>query len=298
MSLRLSAPSKTFLTGEYAVLAGAPALILNTQPRFELSARKVGLVSDQGLHGIHSESPAGLWLRQREPLLEGWSLEFKDPHAGRGGFGASGAQFLLVHAFTTLLQSGYDSARFVAEDVWNDYQVLTKGSGSGADVLAQLAGSVARVELSPPSAEGEEWPYPEIGFVILRTGRKLATHDHLKSLDRAKLAPLKSLAEKAFETFDTEPSETFLSHVSRYAKALRELEVQSPSTIKMLIPFEEQEWCLVAKGCGAFGEDTALVFYPREARREVMQFCAQQGAEVAATESDLSSGLEVHREAN
>ena len=106
------------------------------------------------------------------------------------------------------------------------------------------------------------------------------------------------LAEAAFETFDTEPAETFLTRVARYSKALRELEVQSPSTLKMLIPFEEQEWCLVAKGCGAFGEDTALVFYPSAARREVIQFAASQGVEIVATESDLSGGLEVHREAH
>lgn len=298
MTLRLSAPSKTFLTGEYAVLAGAPALILCTQPRFELVAHKAGLARDEGVVGIHPSSPAGLWLEQRRPLLEGWGLEFKDPHQGKGGFGASSAQFLLVHAFTTFLQRSFEDLNEDPGALWNDYQVLTRQSGSGADLLGQLAGQIGRVELKPVSSEGEEWPYPEIGFVILRTGRKLATHDHLRTLDRSRLGPLVGLAEAAFETFDTEPAETFLTRVARYSKALRELEVQSPSTLKMLIPFEEQEWCLVAKGCGAFGEDTALVFYPSAARREVIQFAASQGVEIVATESDFSGGLEVHREAH
>ena len=34
MTLTFSAPSKTFLSGEYAVLNGNPALVLNTGPRF------------------------------------------------------------------------------------------------------------------------------------------------------------------------------------------------------------------------------------------------------------------------
>jgi mevalonate kinase len=298
MTIRLSAPSKTFLTGEYAVLAGAPALIINTQPRFELVAQKVGLVRDEAILGIPPDSPADRWLKQREPLLQGWSLDFKDPHKGRGGFGASSAQFLLVHAFTTYLQRSFEHWDEDAGDLWNDYQTLTKFSGSGADVLAQLSGGIARTELKPVETEAEDWPYPEIGFMILRTGKKVATHEHLRSVDRSKLTPLLPMAVSCYEAFDTEPSETFLSHVARYAKTLRELELQAPETLKMLSKFEAEEWCLVSKGCGAYGADTGIVFYPSESRREVMQFARTQGVEIAATETDLSSGLEVHREAN
>lgn len=298
MTLRLSAPSKTFLTGEYAVLAGAPALILNTQPRFELIAQKVGLVRDEAVLGIPPDSPADKWLKQREPLLQGWNLEFKDPHKGRGGFGASGAQFLLVHAFTTFLQRSFEHLEEDAEDLWNDYQVLSGKTGSGADVLAQMSGGVARVEFKPVSSEAEEWPYPEIGFVIVRTGKKIATHEHLRAIDHSRVTPLLPMAVSCYEAFDTEPAETFLSHVARYAKTLRELEVQAPETLKMLAKFDAEEWCLVSKGCGAFGADTGLVFYPRESRREVTEFARTHGIEIAAFETDLSSGLEVHRESN
>ncbi len=298
MTLRLSAPSKTFLTGEYAVLLGAPALILGTQPRFELIARRSRLASDAEVSGISEGSPAALWLKQREPLLEGWSLQFKDPHAGRGGFGASGAQFLLAHAFTTFLQRSFEDLSEDAEALWNDYRVLSGGEGSGADVLAQLGGRVARVEFNPPSSEPEEWPYPEIGFVILRTGKKVATHDHVRTFDRERAMPLVSAATMAFDAFDTEPAEKFLSYVARYAKTLRELEVQAPETLRLISKFEEEDWCLVAKGCGAYGADTFIVFYPRDSRRDVTEFARAQGVEVAAFESDLSSGLEVHREAN
>lgn len=42
MTIALSAPSKTFLVGEYAVLRGGPALLLNTSPRFRLRPCKLG----------------------------------------------------------------------------------------------------------------------------------------------------------------------------------------------------------------------------------------------------------------
>jgi mevalonate kinase len=57
--MKLRCPSKTFLLGEYAVLAGAPAILLATPPCFSLEE--------------------GQW---------------NDPYQGAGGFGASGAAFV------------------------------------------------------------------------------------------------------------------------------------------------------------------------------------------------------------
>jgi len=57
--MKLHCPSKTFLLGEYAILSGAPAILLATPPYFALEK--------------------GKW---------------KDPYHGAGGFGASGAKFV------------------------------------------------------------------------------------------------------------------------------------------------------------------------------------------------------------
>jgi mevalonate kinase len=130
MKFRMSAPSKTFLTGEYAVMVGGPALLLNTGPRFKFSADHTG-TSEAVITGIPAGSPADTWLKQRAPLLEGWKLSFEDPHGGRGGFGASGAQFLFVHAFTTSLQFSKRIPKFELKSIFNDYQVCARGSGSG-----------------------------------------------------------------------------------------------------------------------------------------------------------------------
>src|SRR5665213_3933088 len=125
MNIHFSAPSKTFLTGEYAVLCGGPALVLNTSPRFELKAVR----GEFGVAGIPDGSPASQWIKQRAPLLADWKIEFSDPHQGQGGFGASSAQFLFVHALTTLLQisvsravEGLDLPALLA-----DFKVLSGG---------------------------------------------------------------------------------------------------------------------------------------------------------------------------
>jgi len=47
------------------------------------------------MHGIHPESPAGLWwLRQR---FADQGLRWLDPYQGKGGLGASSAQFVAAY---------------------------------------------------------------------------------------------------------------------------------------------------------------------------------------------------------
>nr|WP_256594408.1 hypothetical protein [Legionella pneumophila] len=52
-------PAKTFLLGEYAAIAGEPAILLTTSPCFTLT-----LTENAKLEGIHPESPAGLWWQK------------------------------------------------------------------------------------------------------------------------------------------------------------------------------------------------------------------------------------------
>lgn len=348
MSLLLSVPSKTYLTGEYAVLAGGSAIVLNTGPRFELRASR-----GEGVQGIPSGSPADGWLKQRQPLLNNWKLEFIDPHAGRGGFGASGAQFVLAHAFTSLLQMSLESAMIgVAQatsnqveiihsatkietnaleaviakidtaimlldpkDVWNDYQIFSK-HGSGADLLAQMEGNVALVNMAKCEATSQGWPYKDMGFAIVRTGEKIPTHEHLNTLVSDNLQALREPALDAVTAFGLENSQEFAKRVKSYGYALKELGYQAPKTLELLKPIEAQEWCLAAKGCGAFGADTIVVLFKASARDDAYSFLRNQQLDVVAvdvpvgrTNSDssafgfslafgVSSGLKVNSYAN
>lgn len=285
----LTAPSKTFLAGEYAVLAGAQALILNTTPRFELKVEE----GNGEVSGIPDGSPAYVWLRQRSPLVQNLKITFKDPHLGRGGFGASGAQFLLAHALTGVLQGARDED---AADLIHDYHICAKNSGgSGADVLSQLRGGLAIVDARKPSVESRAWPFPELAFAIVRTGRKVATHEHLRMIQAEDLLPLVPLAQEVVRAV-SKNSEVFVAKVRNYGRALRELNLQSLETIQILNVFERQDWCLAAKGCGAFGADTFLLLFHKNNFAEALAFTEREGFQFAAT--SLSGGLEVKREAH
>lgn len=294
MILTLSVPSKTFLAGEYAVLRQGPALILNTSPRFELVVRR----GDFKVQGIPEGSPAWRWIGARRPLLENFTVEFRDPHEGKGGLGASGAQFLMVHTLTTFLQSSFSKVLVGAPivDVWKDHHALSEGLGSGADLLAQNAGWVSRVDMSELRAEALDWPYPELSWSVVRTHQKVPTHDHLKTLDRMAPAVLAIPAAKCVSAFGQATSEVFVGHLKAFAQTLRDLGLHVPSTMTLIQLLERESWCLMAKGCGALGADTVLVLYPTEEREKVNQFMRKQSLFVVATVADLTGGLEMKGE--
>jgi hypothetical protein len=213
-----SIPGKTFLVGEYLALEGGPSLIAATEPRFEARFRRESGAAPEAASGsaaaspgfaglpFHAESPAGrLWARLG-PASSGWSVEFSDPHFGLGGLGASTAQFASVLAFGERL-GAWDARlnRSSAPDwqlILDIYrQVAWSGEGwapSGADLLAQIAGGLCAVYgPAPGPAAGHvsgqassqaarcqvfAWPFAELDFTLLRTGAKLATHDHLRAL--------------------------------------------------------------------------------------------------------------------
>lgn len=292
MTIRLSLPSKTFLAGEYAVLGQAPALVINSGPRFELVAKRS---SQTSVVGFPEGSPAMRWYEERKPLLNGWAIEFHDPHHRAGGFGASSAQFSSIHTLTTFLQSsmGKISEGLNIENLWNDYQALTASRGSGADVLAQTQGQIAYVDVRTASAYPLAWPYPELSFGIVRTHQKIQTHDHLGQIDRSQMTLLARPATDCIEAFGKENSQVFLSHLKTFATALKEFNLQAPASLNLIRLFEDQPWCLLAKGCGALGADTVLFFCPSQDKDKALAFVKKQSLTVVATPADLSDGLRV-----
>lgn len=287
MIIRFSAPSKTFLAGEYAVLSGGPALVINSEPRFSLIAKP----GAGERHGIHADSPAGKWISRQSALLGDWDLEFVDPHAGRGGFGASSAQFLFVHALATFLQISVSRAMegLNMNALLEDYKSMAMEPASGADVLAQAAGGIARVAAG--SASALAWPYADLDFAVIRTGKKINTHEHLAQLS---LEPLRALVAPATAVVEKFGSDEFLRTLQMFSLQLRELGLQAPETLALLSQIEAQPWCKVAKGCGALGADTVLVIFARKDKPEVFDFFSRCGLEIVADSSRESAGLEMN----
>lgn len=291
MNLTFTAPSKTFLVGEYAVLAGGPALIINTEPRFSLTA-----VPGSGkVTGIADQSPAGRWLDQRSPIVEKWDIEFSDPHHGSGGFGASGAQFLFVHALTTFLQSSVGKATqgLNLKDIWNDHNVLSKGQGSGADLLAQALGGITLVNMVDVTGEAKAWPFVDLSFGIFRTGDKVSTHQHVGDLEREALRTLVAPSAACIESFVRGSSADFIVKIKEFSASLRNIKLQTTATLDLLNEIEKQPWSLAAKGCGALGADTILVLFKSENLSDARKFFADLGLPQIAGPAEISGGLDM-----
>ena len=104
-SYEVMIPGKTFLVGEYLALEGGPSVVANTHPsfRFRWTLEQADGGAARIEHGFHPESPAGKFLNRLNAsrLLgtEKATIEFHDPHYGKGGLGASTAEFLGAWVF-------------------------------------------------------------------------------------------------------------------------------------------------------------------------------------------------------
>ena len=191
----LSAPGKVFLLGEYAVLAGRPALVSAVGPRFEMTAEPT-LPEWKGwtAEGFHPKSPLTRLVEWSESLSSrAWKFAFEDPHSGAGGFGGSTAQFALGY----LAMAHAEGWERSWERVWRLYRELTSassGSGlyppSGADLAVQWTGGtvVFRSDSarSPAAIEEVGDSFPGAALLVFSAsqieGRKTPTHTHLEGL--------------------------------------------------------------------------------------------------------------------
>ncbi len=227
-------PSKTFLLGEYLVLEGGPALVLAHPPAFH---------GGQGPGaGFAPASPAGRLALARG--LDPKQFFFKDPHAGRGGFGASGAEFLTVaHA----LGCG---------EPWQTWELYRELGlpGSGTDILVQAFAPAEKIsfvyvdqetrtlELRPPAALGLE-------LTLFHTQKKLATHEHLAT----KLPSLAGAAAIVRE------EKNLVRAVRAYAEILESNGLVATHSQAALQDLKAEPTVQAAKGCGAMGSDVLLV---------------------------------------
>ena len=300
MKLMLDCPSKTFLLGEYAVMNSGAALLFNSEPRFQLIANLRG---SGEVDGIHPASPAAQWIAQNRGRFGHADLQFIDPHNGLGGFGASSAQFLLVHALAQLIADGRQTREPSAvqvEPIWRDYREISGGSRdshttgpSGADIVAQFAGGLCEVNLEPFSFSQLSWPFEEFDFAIVRTGEKIATHEHLNDIRRIDTDELNFILERGLDAFETKDSQEFFDAVNDYYAELLDLDLVADRTQVYVSTLLAQPFVRAAKGCGALGADTIVVFFAAEYRARMNRFLSELQLPVVTDARGVSSGFRV-----
>jgi mevalonate kinase len=297
-SIILTVPSKTFLVGEYIALSGGPTLILNTEPRFELSATNTHSDNPCKQQGMRANSPAGKLLKLFQQNFNGYQLSFKDPHKGTGGFGASSAQFAIILVLEQLIKQQHRADLTVSTILDFYHQCSWSGQGlspSGADVIGQMSGEITFYHASNHQLEKLSWPFPDIDFCLIRTGNKIATHRHLSSLatDPSCNQQLINIALASHQAIIDNNAKDFVDAIQQYGIILDNVDLVAPHTKQLLQKISQYPYVLATKGCGALGADVIIVIFESAQSNELLHWLKQQDLNViVSSHKQLSVGIE------
>jgi phosphomevalonate kinase len=216
MRVEASAPGKIVLCGDYAVLQGAPAVVLalqrrarvtlepRTDGRTHLRAPEIGVPSLYGrwilghLHWRFCSPPTFLRLRlvttvlerqarlaQAAPTLDvdlDTAAFFARHGAQKLGLGSSAA---LTVALSAALARAAGGTPPTLADLVALHRGFQSGRGSGIDIAASLHGGTLVYQWigGKPQAQAMQWPAP-IGLCIVWSGRSASTAGALGHLAR------------------------------------------------------------------------------------------------------------------
>lgn len=274
-------PAKTFLLGEYAALQQAGAIILTTSPCFE-----VALVEGKHSSTIHPQSPAGQWWATH--TIPNYSLEWTDPYHGCGGLGASSAQFIGAYLASCHLLHIKPEKEVLLEAY---FQCAWNGEGlkpSGYDVIAQSQSRCVYINREQQITQSFDWVFNDIGFLLLHSNQKLATHYHLRStqlptgLDR-----LATIVEQGKQAFEQSNSALLIESVNAYQQTLSNLKLTAKHSLEQIEELKKQGSILAIKGCGALGADVLLLLIPQEYMEQQTHYFRLQGWTVLGSSQSL-----------
>jgi len=287
---------KVFVLGEYAVLAGSPAVVAAVAPRFKLEPGDSNLSFPEG-------SPADRLLTGASNI-SGLKYKFIDPRDGRGGFGASTAQFALT--YKALSDVGGWSCDWI--NVLKKYHEVTANEGlrpSGADLVAQLCGGVALY--TPSSSCVDVWPFFDWSTVLVfsateQSGRKVATHEHLKNQDLtdkigAVSTDLKKALNLGIASIKKGDVKNFGEAVNIYGDVLRSHRLEIQRTSEDRRAFSELSEVLGVKGTGAMQSDALVVIAkPGADKTKIITVAKQRGLRLVADGIAQEPGLRMTKD--
>jgi mevalonate kinase len=295
IALRLSVPSKSFFLGEYLALTGGRTLLAATLPRFELRV----LEGSGAARGVAPTSPAGRFLAAHPEVFANIDIEFIDPHAGAGGWGASAAQFLMCYATLERIREHAAHAGAMRIDIerllTTFIEVAWDGRGfppSGADVVAQLQGGVVEFSKANGISRNHVWPFDDLEFYFLATGNKVPTHEHLRGLGSIDVTLFSTRANSACEALRSRDSPRFVEAIRGYADELERQSLVHPGTLALLQRLEALPGVLARKGCGALGADVAMAIVRADSAQSFASAIEREMAPPVGR-AQLSQGLTI-----
>jgi len=288
------APGKAVLWGEYAVLAGAPAVVLavDRQAICELTPSAAYRFSASGFEAGEAEfrrlprnpphaAPAALLAWHVLKAFEGEALSPGTFRLGTDAFYSKGRKLGLGSSAALCVAVEGACARWLGEApryqrALTAHRQFQGGRGSGIDVAAAFFGGALRFQ------DGEAQPLtaalPECRFVWTGVGADTGGHiDRFTAyLNGGDTLALDRLAERS-ERLCQEPS---LDALNDYAQALRQLDRAAGLGIYTAAHGRAESlakvYKLAYKPCGAGGGDIGAVF--AEAPGQFAEFEAAAGA--------------------
>jgi phosphomevalonate kinase len=287
MHVTASAPGKLVLLGEYAVLEGAPALVLAVDRRAKVSLAPSAddhwdiLSPTLGLEASLRVAPGGVEWRDVPPPELAWlallleRLPFapglapcrveldSDPfhlhQAGETtklGLGSSAALTVALlgalHALARQPRPGLDACIAV-------HRAIQHGRGSGIDIAASLAGGLLHFERRGPTARCTPMHLPEaLRWCCVFSGRPASTGNMLATVaawrerEPARYArhmnELATMASCGVDAVANHDASAFLSSLHDYSQALARLGEASGTDIASR---EHRAIGALARDCGA-----------------------------------------------
>ena len=256
----LSAKSKVFLVGEYAVLFGGNAILLTIEPSFKLKFRES---MERGVLKNFINSPAFNFWEQHGHFFQKFDIEFEDPYNGTGGFGASSAQYVLLYK----LYEMYNCRTVISEQealkkCIDTYKKLPLNKGinpSGADCAAQYMNRHIFFNSTQQTATPLSWSFPNLDLRVFKTSDKVNTHEHLRNLKNLDISDMIAPIQNVRQAFDLADENLLIENVNLFFALMIEKDIAFPKTIDLVKQIRSMPFIRAAKGCGALAADVIAI---------------------------------------
>lgn len=282
--MKYTIPAKTFLVGEYSALVGGSVLGLATGPGFEIHYSQK---TDAEL-SFHVNSPAGILWQENESNLKNIKIEITEKFNNLGGFGRSTAEYLSV-LIPGLNKNLTDFS--VTRKKYQDLSLKSGAAASGADLAIQYFGNVTVVDSSKNNYASVEWKFKDYDFILVSTGRKVKTHEHVAQLDLKHVKSFVQVSDPIVQTYLKGSAIDFILGLKEWSRFLISESLTHPYSVELKNELEKNELVLCAKPCGALGADVILILCKKENSIQLQKDLAQMNLLIQGTSADLMQGV-------
>ncbi|MDJ0908909.1 MAG: hypothetical protein QNI99_06930 [Woeseiaceae bacterium] len=283
---RFSAPGKVVLSGEYAVLRGAPAVAMAVDRRAVVTVEEGA--AETVCVGLEGRTDTRLIdcvldVQGQERPDARLTLDTAAFSDGPDKLGIGSSAALAVALTTALAPKGSDVEQSLAA-AQRAHREFQKGRGSGVDVAASSAGGIIVYRMQDASTQSIAWP-AGLHYALFWTGKSASTTERVARFDASSEHPatnsLCAAAEELADAWRRGSADDVLSEYVPYMDALQHFDsahglgIFDGGHAELAIADPD----FIYKPCGAGGGDVGIALSGDADRlREFAARAAEQGA--------------------